>query len=110
MVKHNQILLILLSLSLFTACKKDQIELTPLASLNVTNAVVNGKNLKLGSNKQDSAVNMNFKQFGLLAGSSNVYLWPTGDSAHPYFNRTLPTGNGDVYSLFLAGNAAIQID
>ena len=55
-------------------------------------------------------MNMNFKQFGLVAGNSNVYLWPTGDSANPYYNKVIPTKDGDVYSLFLAGNAATQID
>jgi hypothetical protein len=110
MKQINQLLILLLGTVLFVGCKKDEVKLTPLASLNVSNFVVGGKTVRLGSNKSDSAVNMNFKQFGLIAGNSSVYLWPTGDSAHPYYNKTVSTNNGDVYSLFLAGNAATQID
>ena len=110
MKQINQLLLLLFGVIFFAGCDKDDGELTPLASLNVSNFVVGGKTVRLGSNKSDSAVNMNFKQFGLIAGNSNVYLWPTGDSANPYYNKIIPTKDGDVYSLFLAGNVTTQID
>jgi hypothetical protein len=110
MRKLETILIVLFIMALISSCKKSTIDLTPLASLNVTNAVVGGKNVKLGSNVRDSAVNQSYKQFGILAGNTTVYLWPTGDSLHPYFNKAVAFNNGDVYSIFLAGNAATTVD
>jgi len=93
------------------SCKKSTVAVSPLASLNITNVVVGGKAVKLNSNLVDSAAAYNFKAFGLNAGSTtSVYVYPTGDSTHPYFNNAMATSNGGVYSLFLAGNLATQVD
>ena len=92
------------------SCKKSTVDVSPLASLNVTNVVVGGKTVKLNSNLVDSATNYNYKAFGLNPGSTNVYVYPTGDSTHPYYNQAVQTGNGGIYSLFLAGNVATQVD
>lgn len=95
---------------LMTACKKSQIDSAPIASLNVINVVIGGKTLKLGSNKNDTILNMSSRQVGLLVDDNNIYLWPSGDSTNPYFNREIALFDGDVYSLFLAGNVLTQID
>ena len=92
------------------ACKKNSLETSPLASLNVTNAVVGGKTVKLNSNLVDSATNYNYKAFGIRPGSTSIYLYPAGDSTHPYYNNMPSTINGGIYSLFLAGNLATQVD
>jgi len=93
------------------SCKKSTVDISPLASLNITNVVVGGKAVKLNSNLVDSAAAYNFKAFGLNAGGpTNVYVYPTGDSTHPYFNKTMEIGNSGIYSLFLAGNLATQVD
>jgi hypothetical protein len=102
-----------ISLLLFAcaaSCKKSTISLSPLASLNVTNAVVGGKTVKLNSNIGDSATNYNYKVFGLNVGNNSVYIYPTDDSTHPYYSNMVQTNNGDVYSLFLAGNVATKVD
>jgi len=92
------------------SCKKSTVDVSPLASLNVTNVVVGGKTVKLNSNLVDSATNYNYKAFGINPGNTNIYVYPTGDSTHPYYNQTVQTGNSGVYSLFLAGNVATQVD
>src|SRR5882724_10240946 len=87
----------------FTSCKKDNIETTPLTSLNITNAIVGGTTAKLGSNATTVANNA-FTQYALKAGENNLYIWPVGDSLHPYYTQDkFSTNNGEVYSLFLAG-------
>jgi len=106
----NHLFMMALVAFLAGSCKKSTVETSPLASLNVTNVVVGGKTVKLNSNLVDSATNYNFKAFGLNAGNTNIYVYPTGDSAHPYFTSTVPTSSGGVYSLFLSGNVATKVD
>src|SRR4051812_37758908 len=95
---------ILILIVIFSAsCKKEKIETWPIASLNVINAIVGGTTARLGSNAT-SISNNNFTQLGLVAGNNDLYIWPVGDSAHPYF--TTPKFNAEeraVYSLFLTG-------
>jgi hypothetical protein len=92
------------------SCKKNTVAVAPLASLNITNAVVGGKNVKLNSDIADSAVNYNYKAFGLNA-AAGIYVYPTGDSTHPYYtdSKTV-TVNGGIYSLFLSGSITTQVD
>src|SRR5688572_4866540 len=101
--------IILIAALIMVSCKKEEVNLTPLTSLNVTNAVVGGKTVRPGSNKVDSATNMNYRQFTLKAGSNNIYLWQTGDSSHPYFNNTLQTNDRDIYSIIVAGDVTTTI-
>jgi|GEM_PF-860406 len=92
------------------ACKKEKIETDQVASLTVSDNVVGGQNLRLGNYLRDSAVIYNYKQFTIVAGNSHVYLYPSDDSSHPYYNNTIQTVNGHVYSLFLSGNSPSSID
>lgn len=97
-------LVIIFSLT-FQACKKDGPTFTPLASLNVADAVIGGRNVKLNSNVRDSATLYGYKLFQVLAGETPVMLYPTNNPSKPYYQQTHSMLNGGIYSLFLAGTA-----
>jgi hypothetical protein len=102
----NQLLTVLLAATALTACKKDEVETTPLTSLTLVNAVYGGASVKLGSNATTIA-NNNYAQMALVAGENNLYVWPVGDSLHPYYTSAKFTSQDrEVYSLFLTGTAA----
>jgi hypothetical protein len=89
----------------FGACKKEGISTKPLASLTVTNVVVNGPAIKVGSNLNQINNNSSL-QLGLFPGDNDLYVWPVGDSANPYY--TSPkyfAEEGSVHSLFIAGQS-----
>lgn len=92
-----------LSLVVFvSSCDKDNVELKPLSSLTVTNAIIGASALKVGSYL--NAVGSNeWGQFSLLAGDNNLYIWPEGDSLHPVFNSLMQAKDNHIYSLFLTG-------
>jgi hypothetical protein len=106
-MKHANTLFILLLAGLIViSCKKDEVKTTPLASLTMVNTVNGGAAVRLGSNLT-SVANNGSAQLALVAGENNLYVWPTGDSAHPYY--TAPKFNAEdrgVYSLFLTGTSA----
>lgn len=104
----NHLAILLIAAIIISSCKKDEVKAIPLASLNVTNAIVDGTTAKLGSNAS-SISNNAYTQFALKAGHDNIYIYPSTDSLHPYYNNIINTNNGDVYSLFLAGTTA-QVD
>lgn len=97
--------LLALSILFLFSCKKSEINLTPLASLSVTNAITGGTTAKLGSYATTIA-SAGYTQFGLLTGTNPIYVYPSTDSIHPYYNSTLTANQGEVYSLFLAGTPA----
>ncbi len=96
---------LIISLMTITACKKNEISLTPLASLNVVNAVIGGGDVKLNDNVQDSAKAFNSKTFGIIAGTNNLSIYSTNNPSKPYYNNTLETENGGNYSIFLSGQS-----
>jgi hypothetical protein len=102
-MKQISYLLIVVTIAIIS-CKKDAIKTAPLASINITNAIVSGATAKFGSNATTIA-NNNYTQFTLNAGASIMYVYPSDDSLHPYFNGSLIANQGEVYSLFLAGIA-----
>src|SRR6266480_1853449 len=104
MKRLNQLLTVFFLSFLIGSCKKDEVKLTPLASLNIINAVVGGMAIKLNTLPTTIAYNAN-SQFTLLAGNSSIYVYPVGDSSHPYYSNTIQTANGSYYSLFLSGQA-----
>jgi hypothetical protein len=96
-------LLAIVTLINLTSCKKDEIKSPPIASLTLVNAISGGTSVKLGSNILSIGVN-NYQQFGLTAGEHELYVWPLGDSTHPYFTYDkFSVEQGEVYSLFLGG-------
>ncbi len=100
----NQLLPLLIIVSILSSCEKDEIKTTPLTSLTIVNAIVSGKAVKLGSNT--TTVNNNASaQMALIAGENNLYVWPVGDSLKPYYASTkLSTTDREIYSLFLCGD------
>ncbi len=105
--------LLVLTVLGFTACTKTSLSLTsptPLASLNVTNAVVGGSALTLNVVNGQTVANNSYTQFSLVAGQSKVNLFPATTPNTSYYNQTLPTANGSYYSLFLSGASPSAID
>jgi hypothetical protein len=67
------------------------------------NAVAGGTTAKLGTNATNISNNGN-AQMAVVAGENNLYVWPVGDSAHPYYtNPKFVSQDREVYSLFLTG-------
>jgi hypothetical protein len=85
------------------SCKKGNIATLPVASLTVTNAIISGKSIRIGS-IVTSVANNGSAQLTLKKGEQDLYVWPVGDSAHPYFTPSkFYAEEQAVYSLFLAG-------
>lgn len=91
------------SILMLCACKKDTLITSQIASLNVTAAVLNGGDVKLNTNEKDSAKAYNAKLFTIKSGESKVRLFPTNSPSDVYFDGTISTAAGDIYSVFLTG-------
>jgi hypothetical protein len=88
---------------LVSSCKKDNPIKSPVASLTVTNAIVGGGAVRVGSRTRQ-VVNNNYLQLTVMAGESDLYVWPIGDSSNPCFrNPKFYTEDRGIYSLFLTG-------
>jgi hypothetical protein len=99
----NQLLTLSAAVLLLTSCKKDEVETSPLTSINIVNAVAGGTTAKLGTNATNISNNGN-AQMAVIAGENNLYVWPVADSAHPYYtNPKFVSQDREVYSLFLTG-------
>ncbi|MBO9572665.1 MAG: hypothetical protein J7497_10740 [Chitinophagaceae bacterium] len=99
----KQTTLLLLLVSMITSCEKGDIKTTPLTSLAIVNAVNGGTAVRNGSNATVIA-NNSYAPTALIAGDNNLYIWPVGDSANPYFTTSkFTTNDREVYSLFLCG-------
>ena len=105
----NKVLIAVLLITV-NSCKKSAVELAPLASLNVTNAVVGGTTAKFGSRVQTIS-NNNYTQYGLVAGTNDLYIFPSTDSLNPYYNEAkFSVNEGEVHSLFLTGSpGAVEV-
>jgi hypothetical protein len=104
-MKTNIVFTLLILALGWQSCKKDGPTFTPLASLNVANAVTGGKNVKLNTNVRDSATLYGYKLFQIIPGETAIKLYPTNNPAAPYYQQTNTTVNGGIYSLFLTGTA-----
>lgn len=106
----KQILCLLAVAITFASCKKDAIKTSPITSLTIGNFKISGKQVKLGSNT--TAINnnnTNGTQLAVIAGENNLYFWPVGDSAHPYYTQTkFSSADREVYSVFLCGDTLTQ--
>lgn len=96
---------------MISSCKKGEVETAKITSLTVGNFVAGGVAVKLGSNATSIANNnANGTQMALIAGTNDLYVWPVGDSMHPYF--TFPkfaSADREVYSLFLCGDTLAPV-
>lgn len=92
--------------SIVAGCKKETVTNNPEALLVTTNVVIGGTSIKLGANRNPVS-NNNFNSLILNTDQNGLYLWPTGDSAHPYFTDTkFSCAAGETYSLFVFGPVA----
>jgi hypothetical protein len=105
-MKHYIVFAFLILTIGLQSCKKDGPNFTPLASLNVADAVIGGRNVKLNTNVRDSATLYSYKLFQVVAGETPIRIYPTNNPKTPYFEETKTTVNGGIYSLFLAGTAS----
>jgi hypothetical protein len=103
-------LIALIAITTFSSCKKDEIKTSPLTSLTVGNFKISGKTVRLGSNATTIANNnTNGTAMAIVAGTNDLYVWPVGDSLHPYFvSPKFATQDREVYSLFLCGDTLTQ--
>lgn len=102
MMKHMHRFFQLLIVALvITSCKKTK-EVRGVTSLNIINvaAVSPAPTLKFGSNATTIA-NNSYTLFSLVSGTNKLYVYPVGDSSHPYYNNTITTAGG-IYSLFIS--------
>jgi hypothetical protein len=93
---------------LASGCEKNDVPSVPVSSITIANVVIGGANARLGSNTV-TILNINNNasaNFTLPVGGNKLYVWPEGDSLHPYFNGTVTTGNKEIYSLFITGTPA----
>ncbi len=110
----KQFLAIACAMILFSACKKEALKTTPVASINIVNASVN-----LAASKASFAGGAG--NYYLIAtttayGANTVYgvsantsvpltVINSADSTKILYNNTLNFSNGDMYTLYLAGTA-----
>ena len=100
---------------LFSACQKSEFEAKPFASLKIVNVVAGGTTAKLNdlalnisNNPATISNNTTGTTFAVVAGTPDIYVWPTTDSLSPYYNSTksVAMGANEYYTLFLGGTPA----
>jgi len=101
-MKTNVLIVMALSVLIVTSCKKQEIETTPRASLQITNAVVGAGSLQFGTNVAVIA-NNSFNAYGVFAGNRQVKLVMQATPNAVLYGKTSDFVNGGLYSLFLAG-------
>lgn len=100
MTKYIYVIFIVAFIS---SCKKDNYKIPPIGSLTLVNVITGGKPIKLGS-RVTSIANNSSSQLALKTGENELYVWPVGDSTHPYYTDSkFNIQDREVYSLFLAG-------
>lgn len=92
--------------AMISSCKKSELPAAELGTLQVVNAVTAGNIVQNANGKAIVPNNLSLA-LGLHSGLNNLYLWPTGDSLHPYYtNSSFSIAKGEFYSLFLCGTPA----
>lgn len=94
---------LILGTSILCSCKKTLPKNSSIASLTIVNAVVSGPILRLGSNTTNITNNSAWP-LALTNEKNELYLWPLGDSLHPYYtNSKLEMEDRAMYSLYIGG-------
>jgi hypothetical protein len=102
-MKKNLFYIIFLGMMIISSCKKDTFQNRPVASLTLINTVTGGEPVKLGS-QASTIYNNSASQLAVNVGGYELYIWPEGDSAHPYYTYAkFNAADREVYSLFLGG-------
>ncbi|WP_207515239.1 DUF4397 domain-containing protein [Longitalea luteola] len=85
------------------SCKKSSRTNPPVASLMVVNAIVSGNSVRVGNNAIEIPNNGN-SSLAISSNNLGLYVWPLGDSSHPYYNLSkFEISDRDAYSLYLCG-------
>jgi hypothetical protein len=108
-MKYKRLLIpILITAMAISGCKKQEVESTALSSITITNAIIGGAQAKLGAHvaAPQNLNNNAAASFSLPAGNNRVYIWPVGDSLHPYYDKVLTSSQYETHSLFLTGTSA----
>ncbi|WP_316738439.1 hypothetical protein [Pedobacter aquatilis] len=107
MRKYKKLLLFFLVVAGMAGCKKNSpndIPVKPLAALTITNAISQGKFVRLNNNVMDSCALNSYKIFTLLAGSSSqIKAYASSSPNTPYFEQSPNVVSGGIYSLYLTG-------
>ena len=96
-------LITLIGVTGFAACKKDEIKNSPMASLRIVNGIAGGTAIRNGA-YAGTISNISSRLDNIQTGGFDIYIWPNGDSLHPYY--VLPkfvAQDREIYSLFLCG-------
>jgi hypothetical protein len=103
-MKISNGLFLLIMIATITACKKNQIEISPVASIIVVNTITGGQTIKM-NNYSSTVSNNAYGRFAFHTGAPNIYVFPLSDSLSPYYklNQDIQLESGDVYTLFLGG-------
>lgn len=102
-IKQMKKINVIILLILVASCRKDNLQTRPITSLTLINTVVGGKTVKLGSLTYTITNNSSFP-LAINAGENDLYVWPVGDSTHPYYSYSkFNSVDKEVYSLFLGG-------
>lgn len=107
---------LVIALAGFMACKKSTVETSPLASLNIVNATVGVSAAKVRFSGPNGANYYNLitattayganTAFGVNANTNvPVTIINSPDSTKIIYQNTLNFSNGDLYTLYLAGQA-----
>lgn len=75
----------------------------PYASLKIVNTITGGTTTLLNSYVLGAANNGN-SDYAFKPGNADLYIWPYGDSLHPYYvSNKILLEEKQLYSLFLGG-------
>jgi len=96
---------VLCVLIMHVSCRKDELEIAQLSNVNIINAILDGKTLRLNDYLRDSALSYNARNFSVKSGDKQLYMFPSGDSLNPYFKGKVKLDAGGIYSMFLSGIA-----
>ncbi len=104
--------LLLAGSAFIAACTKNDVQTTPLASLNIINATVGSTTIKANFTNKTNVFSGTV--LSVAYGSNNAYTIPAGsatpvtilataDTLHPVYNTPINAPAGTYYSLYLAG-------
>lgn len=104
-MKNLKYLLLFAVTFIFASCKEDEFESLPMGAINITNVVIGGTTVKMGTALRDSAIVNNYKRWSFITGNTEFRVFPTNSPSTPYYNQTVQTNEGEWYSLYLTGTA-----
>lgn len=102
-MRKNTFIILLCAILTHVSCKKDTVEIMPLANITIVNAVLDGNVLKVNNFLRDSVLGYNARNFSVKTGNQQFYMFPAGDSLNPFFKGVFTLDAGNIYSMYLSG-------